>query len=75
MRVTPDMTTEGGERLDKLADFLGTDRITGVKIKDGYDDITFAVDSCRWPNEAITLDLDTAEAFAHDLLARVKRLR
>jgi hypothetical protein len=75
MRVTSEMTTEGGERLDKLADYLGTDGITGVKIKDDYDSITFAVDSCKWPNEAITMDLDTAADFARDLLARVARLR
>jgi hypothetical protein len=69
------MRTEDGGSLLKLADYLGTDEITGVKIKDGYDSLTFAVDSCKWPNEAVTMDLDTTEAFARDLLARVARLR
>jgi hypothetical protein len=72
------MTTEGGSSLASLADFLGTDEATGIKVgtdDDHDDELTIVTDSTAWPNERITLDLDTAEAVALDILAKVKAKR
>jgi hypothetical protein len=78
MRVTESMTTEGGTRLSDMADFLGEDGQTGLKVgvENDYDnELTLVVDATKWPNERITFDLATAEMLAEDILAKVQAKR
>lgn len=81
MKVPADMRNEGGVPVASMADFLGNDEATGVKVgtdTDYTDELTIVVDATAWPNERVTLDLDTAEEMARDILAKVavkRRLR
>jgi hypothetical protein len=75
MRVTPEMKTEGGERLDKLADFLGTDEVTGIKVTQDRGEVRIIADSTSYPNEAIDLDPDTADMLADLLHQRAREAR
>lgn len=75
MRVTPEMTTESGARLDTLADFLGQDD-TGVKVTtDGYGDVKIEVDSTAYPSKSILIDPDTADELAQLIHLRAAEAR
>ena len=72
MRVTPDMTTEGGGKLIDLADFLGADG-TGIKAVPDRGQVKIAVDSCMVPCEKIWLDPDDTRALALHLMEMADR--
>lgn len=75
MQVTPEMTTEAGGRLDKLADFLDADE-TGVRavLSDGGH-VKLTVGSTEYPNKSAYLDADDADALGDLLKARAAELR
>jgi hypothetical protein len=50
------MKTEGGERLDKLADFLGTDEVTGIKVTQDRGEVRIIADSTWHPSRHIDMD-------------------
>lgn len=75
MRVTEDMTTEGGSPLILLADFLGQDD-TGVKVTtDGCGDVKIEVDSTAYPSKSILVDPDTADELAQLIHLRAAEAR
>lgn len=75
MRVTPEMTTESGARLDLLADFLGQDDI-GVKVTaDGRGNVKIEVDSTAYPPKRVCLDPDDADALAQLIHLRAAEAR
>lgn len=70
MRVTADTKIEG-QSIAKDADFLGTDELTGVKVRRDYSEIDITVDSLSLQARVVHLDLETAKALAEDILAKV----
>ena len=75
MRVTPEMTTEAGSRLDKLADILTEDR-TGVQaVLSEIGDVKLTVDSTATTGKSVYLDPDDADALADLLRMRAREAR
>jgi hypothetical protein len=74
MRVTPDMTTEGGTLLIRDADFLGVDD-TGIQSKQDAEHVRVTVDSTAYPNKTVWLDPDDAEALGLQLIAQAAEAR
>jgi hypothetical protein len=76
MRVTPEMTTEGGGRLDKLADFLDADgRGAKVAFSERGDQVKFTAASTEWPAVSLYFDADDTEALGVLLIQRAAELR
>jgi hypothetical protein len=73
MRVTPEMTTEGGGSLLHLADFTGMDD-TGIKVTgdDRWGTVNIEVDSAIHPSKTIRMDPDDIDALC-ELLQEKKR--
>jgi hypothetical protein len=74
MRVTPDMTTEGGSRLDKLADFLGLDD-TGVQVSDDGDGVRLTTDSTATRGSSAWLNPEDALGVAWLLIEHAVKVR
>lgn len=76
MRVTPEMTTEAGSRLDKQADFLDVDgRGAKVAFSQSGDQVKFTAASTEWPAVSLYFDADDADALGDLLKARAAELR
>lgn len=75
MQVTPEMTTEGGSRLDKMADFLDADEVGVQAILSNTGHVKLTVDSTAWPSKSAYLDADDADALGDLLKARASELR
>jgi hypothetical protein len=60
------MTTEGGARLDRLADFIGLDD-TGFKITEDGESVVFEVDSAAYPSKTVRIDPDDIDAVCERL--------
>jgi hypothetical protein len=69
------MTTEGGTSLAKLADFLGTDRKTGIQVKADPGEVRIVIDSMAWPSESIDMDPDDIDEFIELLRKRQAEAR
>jgi len=65
------MTTEGGARLDEMADFLGTDEKTGIQVAADGGEVRIIIDSTSYPNEHI--DMDPADIDALCALLQEKK--
>lgn len=76
MRVTEDMTTEGGEPMLRLADFIGLDDV-GIRVTQADADghVKIVVNSTAWPNESIWLDPDDADQVADLIKVRAAEAR
>lgn len=74
MRVTEGMTTEGGEPLSRLADFID-DEGSGVLTSVGYGRVRVRVDSVKYPSEYVDLDPDDADALAQLIHLRAAEAR
>jgi len=76
MRVTPEMTTEGGGRLDKLADVLDVDGRGARVTLDGLErHVKLIAASTEYPNLPLYFDADTADALGDLLKQRAAELR
>ncbi len=76
MLVTPEMTTEGGGRLDKLADLLAEDAV-GVKVElaETGDLVKLTVDSTATAGKHVYLDPVSADELADLLKMRARQAR
>jgi hypothetical protein len=76
MRVTGDMTTEGGAALSTLADLLGEDEV-GVQLTTAEvgDAARLAVDSTSTNAKHVYLDADDCDRLADLLRAKARELR
>lgn len=76
MRVTPEMTTEGGARLDRLADLLDVDgRGVRVAFSERGDLVKLTAASTEWPAVSLYFDADDSEALGVLLIQRAAELR
>jgi hypothetical protein len=74
MRVTADMTTESGEAMLRLADFID-DEGAGVRATEGNGKVRVRVDSTKYPSEYVDLDPDDADALADLIRQRAAEAR
>ena len=76
MLVTPEMTTEAGGRLDKLADVLDVDGRGAKVVLDGLErHVKFIAASTEYPSTSLWFDADTADALGDLLKAHAAELR
>ena len=75
MRVTPEMTTEAGGRLDEFADFLDVsdDGVRAVVVPRGL--VKLVVNSTGYPSMSAWLDPDDAEGVGVLLIQRAAEAR
>jgi hypothetical protein len=74
MLVTPEMTTEGGESLSRLADLICVDDV-GVQVTEDGEHVILVADSTAYPNVKARMDADDAERLAELLAMRARELR
>jgi hypothetical protein len=74
MRVTEGMTTEGGEPLNRLADFIDGEG-SGIRTTAGNGKVRIRVDSTKYPSEYVDLDPDDADGVAALIRLRVAEAR
>jgi hypothetical protein len=74
MRVTEDMTTEGGALLATLADFTGLDD-TGILVTQDGEHVIIEVDSTAYPSKKIRLTPDDAGDLACLIIRRASEAR
>jgi hypothetical protein len=69
------MTTQGGARLDKLADFLDEDGAGVLATVTDYGTVKLTVDSASYPSQAANLSPDDTDALADLLKMRAREAR
>jgi hypothetical protein len=75
MRVTEDMTTQSGEAMLRLADFID-DEGAGIRATAGIaGKVRVRVDSTKYPSEYVDLDPDDADALADLIRQRAAETR
>lgn len=75
MRVTPDMTNEGGVPVITMADFLDIWDEEGCQVTQDGENVKVAVDTTIYPSHSVWLTPDDADGFADLIKQRAAEAR